>query len=315
MKGLIIIDGPDASGKTTLAKQLCKLHGGTYLHLTYRFKDKMLAYQWSMLQKAVKLAETQLVVIDRLWMSELCYANAYRAGKSSINNLWRAFDQMVLKAGGVYIFCLPKDIIRHNEVFHKEHSAKGEMFSEMLPVAIEYHKMWEKVKTWPHVLRYDVFIDGQPEYLPGFISQIEEKVQQGIQYQLELTTLSETGITGNLGTAEYVFIMSEPVTDLRQLEVTCSVLDEVGIPNYEIMTLVWNKEKFLLDKLIRGYNIKPIVFDQKAWVEIIRKYQPEFGGSIVRRLNYIEHTYVVSEHAKLQKQNLDQFRLRKTYYE
>ena len=35
MRGLVILEGPDACGKTTLAEKMVELWGGKYIHLTY----------------------------------------------------------------------------------------------------------------------------------------------------------------------------------------------------------------------------------------------------------------------------------------
>jgi thymidylate kinase len=36
MKGIIVIDGCDGTGKTTLAKAICDRFDGVYIHNTYR---------------------------------------------------------------------------------------------------------------------------------------------------------------------------------------------------------------------------------------------------------------------------------------
>ena len=38
---IIVLEGPDGSGKTTLARHLVELLGAEYLHLTYRWPTKM----------------------------------------------------------------------------------------------------------------------------------------------------------------------------------------------------------------------------------------------------------------------------------
>ena len=68
MKGLIVIDGCDGTGKTTLAEAICKRYDGVYIHNTYRWPQKMPLYHTAALHRALKIARTKLVVIDRLWM-------------------------------------------------------------------------------------------------------------------------------------------------------------------------------------------------------------------------------------------------------
>ena len=74
MKGIIVIDGCDGTGKTTLAEAICRRYDGVYIHNTYRWPTKMPLYHTAALHRALKLAKTRLVVIDRLWMSEAIYA-------------------------------------------------------------------------------------------------------------------------------------------------------------------------------------------------------------------------------------------------
>lgn len=104
MKGLVIIDGPDCSGKSTLAEQLVERYDGVHLHQTYRFKEKMFTYHTARLRKAIQLSQSRLVVMDRLWMSEAIYASVYRGGTKWPHE-GRMMDRIIRKHGGVYIIC------------------------------------------------------------------------------------------------------------------------------------------------------------------------------------------------------------------
>ena len=105
MKGLIIVDGCDGTGKTTLAQAICNRYNGVYMHNTYRWKDKMYLYHTAALHRALKLSKTRLVVIDRLWMSEAIYAEVYRGG-SPWPHMGRMIDRIVRKHAGMYIIGL-----------------------------------------------------------------------------------------------------------------------------------------------------------------------------------------------------------------
>ena len=56
IKGIIVLDGPDAAGKTTLAEHLIEMNqgNGVILHATYRFKDKIPIYHGVLLRKAIR---------------------------------------------------------------------------------------------------------------------------------------------------------------------------------------------------------------------------------------------------------------------
>lgn len=75
---IIVIDGPDACGKTFLARKFCEQYGGRYLHLTLR--KKMLEHQAVSLHLAAKWSVNHPVVIDRHWISEQIYGGVYRSG-------------------------------------------------------------------------------------------------------------------------------------------------------------------------------------------------------------------------------------------
>jgi thymidylate kinase len=109
MKGVIVLDGPDAAGKSTLAAKFKEAHGARVIHLTYRFKDKMFAYQTAALRLALRLAETQLVVIDRHWPSECVYGSVFRGG-SKWAQAGRFYDRVLLKHGAIHVLCLPESV-------------------------------------------------------------------------------------------------------------------------------------------------------------------------------------------------------------
>lgn len=108
-KGIIVIDGPDACGKTTLAetiKERCEAKGikYNYIHASYRWPKKMFMYHEAILRRAIKLSQDGIVVIDRLHLSELVYSQVYRNGSK-----WplqhRYFDRLLQKHGALTIIC------------------------------------------------------------------------------------------------------------------------------------------------------------------------------------------------------------------
>ena len=122
---IIVLDGPDAVGKTTLAKKIQeKVPNTRYLHLTYRWKDKIFDYHTAAIHLAAKWSKLSNVIIDRWWPSEACYATTYR--RTSAWPLQGRFcDRVALKHGVVYINCLPD----HNTI--ERHKLMKEMRVEM----------------------------------------------------------------------------------------------------------------------------------------------------------------------------------------
>ncbi len=110
--GLIILDGPDASGKTTLARELLQGDEDGYVHLSYDSTwtnpDRMLvSIQRASIAKAIiRIKAGKLTVIDRHWMSEQIYARVYRAG-SNLTPECRKWDELIQSVAGIYVVCSP----------------------------------------------------------------------------------------------------------------------------------------------------------------------------------------------------------------
>jgi thymidylate kinase len=82
---IIILEGPDGQGKTTLAKALCDTYNGYYMHASYHKKmaSMMSKYIKSILHKAILLHQQgKLVVIDRLTISCIVYERVYRKSRN-----------------------------------------------------------------------------------------------------------------------------------------------------------------------------------------------------------------------------------------
>lgn len=103
---IIIIEGPDGSGKTTLAEKLSKQTGYPVVHHSYPKTDEekrmMLSYYLDTIETGKNM------IIDRCWYSEMVYGEAIR-GSSAIS-----FPEMYLletklaKHGALIIHCTDK---------------------------------------------------------------------------------------------------------------------------------------------------------------------------------------------------------------
>lgn len=139
MKGIIVLDGPDGVGKTTLAKAICDQYNGHYMHLTYRWPDKMFLYQTAALWHAIKRSAHQLVVIDRLWMSECIYASAYRGG-TKWPHMGRMFDRVLRKHAALNVVCIPRDLNEYRSDYAELKGKRVEMYDNTDSVARAYYE-------------------------------------------------------------------------------------------------------------------------------------------------------------------------------
>jgi thymidylate kinase len=128
---IIVLEGPDGAGKTTLARELQEQLGARYIHLTYRFRDKMHVYHSAALKLAYHLSKTQPVIIDRWWPSEIVYADAYRGG-SKFTKYYFLLEHLASEMGLTYIFCLPNDRDRYLKHYNVLKGKRAEMYDEGL---------------------------------------------------------------------------------------------------------------------------------------------------------------------------------------
>jgi predicted HAD superfamily Cof-like phosphohydrolase len=87
--GLITIDGPDASGKSTLAARIAELFSGQVIHLTWskQLEAVMHDYRYHAIQYAAALAHNCVVVLERPWLSHPVYSEVYRAGEYNASDV------------------------------------------------------------------------------------------------------------------------------------------------------------------------------------------------------------------------------------
>lgn len=135
---VFVLEGPDGGGKTTLAKTLQAKLGAHYLHSTYKFKGKMAAYHYAQLRKALRLAQTKPVVLDRWWPSEIVYGNTYRDGPEK-GYFYKDLHKVGKLYGFSYVFCCPTRWEHYWEWYQSHYTRDKEMYPLSEP---HVHMVW-----------------------------------------------------------------------------------------------------------------------------------------------------------------------------
>lgn len=127
LAGVLVLEGADASGKTTLARYLVERHGARYLHLG-PYTDVWRWHLGAFLRAQRLAAAGYLVVVDRHWPSECAYGAVYRSG-SAYPVAARCFDRLWLRAAALYVLCVPTDLEAQIERRAATVKARGNAFS------------------------------------------------------------------------------------------------------------------------------------------------------------------------------------------
>ncbi len=137
--GIIVLDGADCSGKTTLARWFIENCGARYLHLGL-YKD-LFMHQLAAYRLAERWASRgELVVVDRHWLSEAAYGDSLRSGALNPVSL-RVFDRLFLRSVALNILCVPSDSEKHLAYFKENKERRNEMFDEVkISKVIRYYK-------------------------------------------------------------------------------------------------------------------------------------------------------------------------------
>lgn len=164
--GLIILEGPDQSGKTTLAKQFVR-HGVCYMHCINLPNEFLTKYHDGVLQDACISAQYNIVVLDRHWPSRLIYQNNLESRRHA------DFILNDYKIKPIYIFCLTDKCLE----LHKKNKDPDHPYHdvEFKRVYREYGALYLAMKSkYPdHVELFDMEKHGI--YTPYFIKEILER--------------------------------------------------------------------------------------------------------------------------------------------
>jgi hypothetical protein len=249
--GIIVLDGTDCSGKTTLANAMIDRYGGRYLHATYRFKNQMHLYHLGLLRLAIKYHETtgKMVVIDRWWPSEMVYGDVYRGGRRVPNAGFRILHRLGLRYGITYVICYRDSREKLMEEYAKTHATGKELYDvdeRMAKVHDGYKQLYEAIigqqSRW-HRYNVDSAIKN-PEYFT-FMMETIAKCSNWYTHQ---KTIADEELPHSVGSpfGDFVFVgerinpknraLSYPWIAFQGVSYNMAVsLGELGVPEHRLL--------------------------------------------------------------------------------
>jgi predicted HAD superfamily Cof-like phosphohydrolase/nicotinamide riboside kinase len=131
--GIIVLEGPDGTGKTTLGEKLAKEYNGHYMHLTWskEINERMSSYVLDNLYEAIQRSKNQLVIIDRLHISEVVYAEVFRTGSTLGGQFVSAVTEKLDEVGATTVFCVSDSLREYVKRYEKLLTEREEMYTSV----------------------------------------------------------------------------------------------------------------------------------------------------------------------------------------
>lgn len=228
---VIILEGENKTGKTTLAKEF-QSHGFDYIKCSQPKGDPYIEYM-NILKKIKK--DT---VIDRFAYGELVYGPLYRGESKLSNEQLRNIEMKVMALGGVLIYCTdnPKNIEKR---FKQENEEFADVKKIKKTISL-YNKIFDKVllKKYKHIMmsEYDILTNSKIWSILHNIKQSWSKINNviGNTYNPKLILVGDKrNIKANF---EYNKI-GQPFDFGKSSQFLFEAIERAGIPLKDIMIL------------------------------------------------------------------------------
>lgn len=223
MKGIIVLEGADGTGKTTLARELVKRYGAFYIH--NGLWPNMWQRHLAAVDLAVKKSQRQLVIIDRLYLSEQIYGQVFRAGPAYDLGA-RCLDRVLQRHGALTVLCVRQNLKAHLEHFEKLKRTRPEKFASMKLIAQRYLDLLkgnlaykgnfyvnQLTRSLEYANRCDVMsydMDRQGDRLGDVCTQIVDRLETCRDYPLsDQYDDRRPNLAGHPATTRYLFVGEE----------------------------------------------------------------------------------------------------------
>ena len=143
---IIVIEGADASGKTSLGDRIHRVLGSAHrIHL--RVHKRLPTWQYSAIRRAARFScKGDHTILDRHFISEQIYAAVFRGGVTEeMDSFNRDQHKLLERAGAVYVLCTSKDTDASYNRYIEHAKKRSEWFGEdprMWFVIKRYEQLW-----------------------------------------------------------------------------------------------------------------------------------------------------------------------------
>lgn len=138
---IILLEGADCSGKTTLAEKLLEALREKAVYVHHTEKNNTIAdFSRTLNEAADRRAQGQWTIIDRLWISEMIYGPLMRDANRDPEGIVARLCHM---HGVVTVMCIRYELAKHLNHFRETQKTRHEYASEQIINVIQaYHDLW-----------------------------------------------------------------------------------------------------------------------------------------------------------------------------
>lgn len=149
---IYILEGPDGTGKSTLAGEISKQKDATVVHPYFNKKWDMASYHTAFIHFAEECHDAGIpVVLDRWTPSEEVYARVFRGGAAYDTDKMIQYYYKVLNLPIVFVYCRNDKAVENHL---KNMEERDEMFDDMSNIVVGFDNYVEE-RPWMNWKHYD----------------------------------------------------------------------------------------------------------------------------------------------------------------